>query len=160
MNRRTSKLLCMPVAPLFVVAVLGVQPGMARAQSIDAFEFGKNSAAAVKLATQLDYLNRVCKGETTPIYRNQVDFVLRHIGRRSASLVEENSAKVMGVAVGRLRDLARDEAKTTLAQSGGCNSANFGGLMHINVQRLGEYQRYLADVADLVGRNPGKEIIR
>lgn len=141
-----------------LLAMLSI--GLASAQTIDLFEFGKNSAIAVKLATQLDYLNQKCKKESAPIYMNQTDFILTQIGGRSAKSIRENAAKVMGVTPERVRQLAIDEANEVLSQLGGCQSKKLLTATQSAALRWGEYQKYLVDVADMVHRNPGRNIFR
>ena len=138
---------------------LAISP-VAHAQTVDGFEFGKISAMTVRIATQIDHLNRRCKGDTVPIFINQTDFVLGQIEGRSSKRLVANSAKVLGVTPEKVRDLAIEEANEALTKFGGCKSKAFRTLMNDLVGRFGEYQRYLADVADLVRRNPGQNIIR
>lgn len=143
---------------IFLLAV--VAGGVAHAQTVDSFEFGRNAAAAVKIATQLDYVNEKCKREATPIYINQTNFILKEIGGRSASSVRENAAKVMGVTADKVRQMVLNEADEVVSQSGGCNSNTLRASMQDALRRWGEYQTYLTQVADLMRRNPGRNIFR
>lgn len=153
----------MRLVKLLVVCLLTVVSSIAKAgdaQTVDSFEFGKISAATVKLAIGLDYLNRKCKGESTPLYLNQTNFALSQIGGRSSNSVLENTAKVMGATPEKLRQLAINEADEVATQYGGCKSKELQAVIYSLIEQFGGYQRYLVEVADLMHRNPGRNIFR
>lgn len=146
-----------------VVCLLTVVNSSARAedaQTVDIFEFGKISVATVKLAIGLDYLNRKCNGESIPLYLNQTNFILSKIGGRSSNSVLENTAKVMGATPEKLRQLAINEADEVATRYGGCKAKEFQAVTYSLIEQIGGYQRYLVEVAELMHRNPGRNIFR
>jgi uncharacterized phosphosugar-binding protein len=145
---------------ILTTLLLIICTSVVNAQTIDAFEFGRISGAAVKLATQLDYLNKKCKGESTPLYLNSTNFVLKQIAGGSSKLVLENSAKVLGITPEKVNQLAIDEADEVLSQSGGCKSKKLQASIQDGIARFGEHQKYLSEVAELMRRNPGRKLFR
>jgi hypothetical protein len=132
----------------------------AHAQTVDGFEFGKISGAAVKLALQLDHINQKCKKEMTPLYLNQTNFLLGQIAGGSSKLVLENAAKAMGTTSEKVRQMSISESDDVLSKSGGCKSQKFETVIQEGIAKFGEHQKYLADVADLMRRNPGRKVFR
>lgn len=130
------------------------------AQTVDGFEFGKTSGAAVKLALQLDHVNQKCKKEMTPLYLNQTNFLLGQIAGGSSKLVLANSAKAMGTTPEKVRQMSITEVDEVLLQSGGCKSRKLQTVIQEGIEKFGEHQKYLSDVADLMLRNPGRKVFR
>ena len=131
----------------------------AYAQVIDGFEFGKKSAVAVRLATQLDYMMQACQGQKTSLYLNQVDFVLRRINCRSAQRVKENAARANQISVRQINRLAEEEVEQVLSQYGGCNSNNYQTLVQRVSSYFEEHMKYLANVAQMTERSGGRNLI-
>lgn len=133
---------------------------IANAQTVDLAEFGMYSAFAVRIATWLDYFNQKCKGETTTIYINQTNFILKEIGGRSADYVREGAAKASGTTPEKIRQFALNEVDEKLSELGGCKSTNMkawieeAGINHFL------FNKYLLGVADLMHKNPGHNIFR
>lgn len=130
------------------------------AQTVDSFEFGKISGAAVKLALQLDHINQKCKKEVTPLYLNQTNFVLGQIAGRSSKLVLENAAKAMGTTPEKVRQMSINESDDVLSKSGGCKSQKLEAVIQEGITKFLEHQKYLVYVADLMRRNPGRTVFR
>lgn len=147
------------IAMLIFSAVSSGAKG-AESNTVDIGQFGQLSAATVKLAIGLDYFNRKCNGETTLLYLNQTNFVLNQIGGRSSNSVLESAANVMGTTPQKLRQFAVNEAEGVANQYGGCTSRDFQSVRYRLIDQFGGYQRHLLEVADLMKRNPGRNVFR
>ena len=132
----------------------------ANAQTVDIAEFGQYSGFAVRSATWLDYFNQKCKGEAATIYLNQTNFILKEIGGRSANSVREGAAKASGVTPEKVRQFALNEVDEKLSELGGCKSKKMKAWIEEAGMNHMAFNKYLLGVADLMRRNPGRNIFR
>lgn len=133
---------------------------IANAQTVDLFEFGQYSGFAVRSATWLDYFNQKCNGESTTIYINQTNFILKEIGGRSADSVRKGAAKASGMTPEKIRQFALNEVDAKLSELGGCKSKNMKDWIEEALFNHGAFNKYLLDVANLMRQNPGRNIFR
>lgn len=132
----------------------------ANAQTVDAYEFGQNSGFAVRSATWIDYYNKKCYGETTPIYINQTNFILKAIGGRSENSVREGAAKATGMTPEQVRQFALNEVDAKLSELGGCRSKEMKAwIEQAKAYNMG-YNKYLLGAGDLIHQNPGRNVFR
>ena len=134
--------------------------GIANAQTVDLYEFGRIAAFSVRTATWLDYFNQKCKVESVKAYSNLSDSILRQIDGRSSRSVLENASKVSGLTPEKITKFATDEVDEKLSELGGCKSKKMKAWIDDVKMNNIAFNKYLLDVADLMRRSPGRNIFR
>ncbi len=66
----------------------------------------------------------------------------------------------MGITSPQVKQIATDELDTLLKTGGGCNSAQVRQAISGGNEAFASYMKYLAEIADLVQKNPGRNIFK